>query len=451
MFKKIEIWVLYLTIFLGLIFAFFFGTLVRQELVGSIKLGPISKTALFIAEMPMNLKALIFKKDLVLVDKTPDLAGFQGTPNDFESYMLLSQFDGDIMQGLVHLVDLQNFEILHTWNPDLDQFNNLIKDTSEFPKIKIDNHDNRARLLYPQLLSDGGLVVKYGHTPLAKLSIDSELIFFNQQDEFHHSTEVDSEDNIWTPSIMYPSVLPEKKIGNKHRSLQGYYDDAIVKLSPNGDVLYEKSVTEIFIDNGLEYLIFGMDPDTFNDPIHLNDIQPVEFDGPYWKKGDVFLSLRNQSMVLLYRPDTNQIIWKGSGPFFHQHDVNILDQKRISIFNNNHKSYLFGNKMVEGYSEVIIYNFETDEYSSYLKDSFIEHKIKTRTQGSSKILNNGDLFIEETNHARTLYFNKNGELRWTFVNRAKNGNLYPVAWSQILYTDQDIKKVQKVLSLKERK
>ena len=38
-----------------------------------------------------------------------------------------------------------------------------------------------------------------------------------------------------------------------------------------------------------------------------------------------------------------KIIWKGTGPFFHQHDVNILDHKRISIFNNNHKTFLNGN------------------------------------------------------------------------------------------------------------
>ena len=51
------------------------------------------------------------------------------------------------------------------------------------------------------------------------------------------------------------------------------------------------------------------------DPIHLNDIQPVNFNGDYWEKGDVFLSLRNQSMIVLYRPSTNQIVWKTQGPF----------------------------------------------------------------------------------------------------------------------------------------
>ena len=72
--------------------------------------------------------------------------------------------------------------------------------------------------------------------------------------------------------------------------------------------------SKIFIDNGLEYLLFSVGDRYFDkDPIHLNDIQPVDFDGEYWKKGDVFLSLRHQSMVLLYRPSTNKIIWKGTG------------------------------------------------------------------------------------------------------------------------------------------
>ena len=94
MFKKIEIWILYLVIFIGILFAFFFGTLVRQELVGSIKLGPISKTALFIAEMPIKLKYLLMNSDLALSeDRFPELSGFQGTPNDFESYLLLSKLN----------------------------------------------------------------------------------------------------------------------------------------------------------------------------------------------------------------------------------------------------------------------------------------------------------------------------------------------------------------------
>ena len=37
-------------------------------------------------------------------------------------------------------------------------------------------------------------------------------------------------------------------------------------------------------------------------------------------------------MVFLYRPSTNEIIWKGTGPFFHQHDVDILDEHQNIYF-----------------------------------------------------------------------------------------------------------------------
>ena len=46
-----------------------------------------------------------------------------------------------------------------------------------------------------------------------------------------------------------------------------------------------------------------------DDGLHLNDIQPALTDSPYWKKGDLFLSLRHKSLILLYRPSTGKIIW----------------------------------------------------------------------------------------------------------------------------------------------
>ena len=142
---------------------------------------------------------------------------------------------------------------------------------------------------------------------------------------------------------MFFSQILKEKVGNELNADGGYADDGIVKLSPDGEILFEKSVSQIFIDNGLEYLLFSVGDRNFTlDPIHLNDIQPVNFDSKYWKKGDVFISIRHQSMVFLYRPSTNKIIWKGTGPFFHQHDVDILNDHQISVFNNNSKDFVTG-------------------------------------------------------------------------------------------------------------
>ena len=129
MFKKIEIWVLYLTILLSILFAIGFGVLVRQELVGSFKAGWVSKTALTLAEIPLNIKRILqgLNSDLSLEDRFPSLDGFNGTPNSEESYLLLSRYDGDLQEGVVELVDLNNFEVKHTWNPDIDLFNDMLK------------------------------------------------------------------------------------------------------------------------------------------------------------------------------------------------------------------------------------------------------------------------------------------------------------------------------------
>lgn len=445
MFKKIEIWILYLTILLSILFAIGFGVLVREELVGSIKAGWVSKTALTLAEIPANLKK-ITGNDLVVDDRFPALDGFNGTPNSEESYLLLSRYDGDLQEGVVELVDLRTFEILHSWNPDIDAFNDLVEKVDEFKYLNRDNNNKRSRLIHPKLLQDGHLLFQ-DTTPLRKIDDCSDLIFQNTHDMFHHSNEIDADGNIWVPSHIYPQSLPIEKVGRNHILDGGFYDDAIVKLSPEGEILFEKSVSQIFIDNGLEYLLFAHGNDYEKDPIHLNDIQPVSFDGEFWKKGDVFLSLPNQSMILLYRPSTNEIIWKGTGPFFHQHDVDILDEHRISIFNNNSKNFEVGG-VVDGHNEVIIYDFETNEYSSYLKDSLIENDIRTLTEGRSQILLNGDLFIEESNYGRTLYFNADGSLRWTHVNRANDGNVYRVGWSRILYTEKDLQTVNNFLTNK---
>ena len=444
MFKKIEVWIVYLVVLLGMPLSVGFGVLVRQELVGSVKLGWISETALFLAEIPKNVNKLVVNHNLIEEDRFPFIYGFNGIPNLNESYLLLSRYDGDLKEGIIELVDLTNFSVLHTWNPDINGFNKVINKIDEFKYLDRDKNNSRQKLRHPILIQDGGLLFNSG--PLRKIDACSNLIFQNNHDLFHHSIEKDIDGNIWVSSYMYPQSLPIEKVGRVINEEGGYYDDGIVKFSPDGDILFEKSVSQIFIDNGLEYLLFAMGGEgKFNiDPIHLNDIQPVNFDGEFWKKGDLFLSPLGPSMIILYRPSTNKIVWKGSGPFFNQHDVDILSDHVISIYNNNSKSFSNG-YIVDGHNEIILYNFKTNQYSTYQSESLIKNDVRTISQGRSQILPSGDFFLEETDYGRTLYFNSDGSLRWTHVNRAKDNKLYAVGWSRILYNKKDIQIVNNFL------
>ena len=446
MFKKIEIWILYLVVLLGIPVSIGFGILVRQELAGT-SLGRVSKTALFLAEIPSVLKNIFILDQQKVPDRFPLLNGFDGTPNSSESYLLLSRYDGDLNEGIVELIDLRNFKVLHTWNPDIDEFNKLIGKDDKFKFIKRDRGDSRFLLRHPMLLRDGSLVFHYD-SPLRKIDSCSNLIFQNVQDKTHHSIEKDIDGNLWLPSFIYPQTLPKEIVGRDHILEGGTKEEGIVKISSAGEILFRRSLSQIFIKNNLKNYFFGYGELYMEDALHLNDIQPVNFDGDYWKKGDLFLSLRNQSMIILYRPSTDEIIWKIQGPFFNQHDVDILDNHRISIFNNRMQKLHDGKLKVDGNNEVIIYNFKTGEFSSYLRNSIIENDIRTINQGLSEILPNGDLFVEEQNYGRTIYFNSDGTVRWTHLNRSKDKDVYRVAWSRILHTGEDLSNVNKFLNNK---
>ena len=405
-------------------------------------ISPISKAAYFLAQLPINLKKMfnpeVYDPGKAREDRFEGQYGFNGEPNISEQYLLLGRFDGDLKTSVVELVNLKSFDVLHVWKPDINSIleNVEINENGKWEFLFRDKKKDRFRMIHPILHGDGSLIFADG-SPLIKIDRNSNLEQIVHDEKYHHSIEKDEEGNFWTCVTYYPFKTDSLYVGNA--KYDEFQDDGIRKISPNAEILFDKSISEIFIENGMKYLLFSIGDRQFTkNPIHLNDIQPVKKDTKYWKKGDLFLSLRHQSMVLLYRPITNKIIWKSTGKFFHQHDVDILDDSRISIFNNNSIDTYSGN-IVDGSNNVIIYDFKTDKYSYYLEKSMEKENIRTLTQGRSQILPNGDLFIEETNYGRTMYFNANGSLRWSHINRAGNGRLYISNWSRILYEEEDLK------------
>ena len=444
MFKKIEIWILYLCIILSIVLIISFGFLVRQELVGKKKFGKVSELALEIAELPAVLKRVL--KGQTVEDRFSSQDGFNGNHNFQETFLLLSAYDKTEKKPTVKLIDLTTFKVVHKWSIDFKKLNKLVGSKEEFKIFKKNMGNNRTRMLHPMLIQNGSLAFIENGAPFRIIDVCSNLILQNTENLFHHSIEKDSEGNFWVPSWLNPKSLPSNIVGNKLGE-KGFYDNAITKLSPKGKILFEKSLTQIFIENDMEYLLFSVgDREFTTDPIHLNDIQPVNFDGPYWKKGDVFLSLRHQSMVLLYRPSTNKIIWKLVGKFFHQHDVNVLNESQISIFNNNSKDFINGD-IVDGNNEVLIYDFKDKKYTSYLKKSLVEKDVRTVLAGRGLILQNKDLFIEETYFGRLLYFNSNGSLRWSFVSRDFDGNVHRLGWSRLIDRDEELELVQDLIRM----
>ena len=121
-------------------------------------------------------------------------------------------------------------------------------------------------------------------------------------------------------------------------------------------------------------------------------------------------------------------------------------ERLILIYDNNVKNF-FPEEKVNSNNKIVIYDFETNQYSYYLDSSIKREDVRTREGGRSQILDNKDLIVEETDYGRTLYYNSDGFLRWQHVNRALDNSIYYISWSRVLYKPSDIKRVQYLLSL----
>ena len=447
MFKKIEIWVLYLFLVLVLISYSIFGALVLREEKGGYYrsiITPLQKISHFIARIPSVTKNLLQSG---LIEGLPPIqkarfngnSGFNGDFDDEEKYLLLARYDGDNKESIVELISLNTFQRVYKWNPDINQIIDNVPLKKKWENIKRDHNESRFLILHPLLTQDGGLIFTANNFPLVKIDKDSNLEWLKSDEAHHHSIERDIDGNIWACVNYFPFKIDNKYVGGDYES---FFDNGIRKISPDGNILFDKSISEIFIENNMEYLLFSTTDDYKKDPIHLNDIEPIYFDSKHWKKGDLFLSLRNQSMILLYRPSNNKIIWKTAGNFFNQHDVDIISESEISIFDNNVKWTANGFN-VDGNNRIVVYNFQTDSYSYYLENSIQQEDVRTISEGRSQILPNGDLFIEETNYGRLLYLNRDGSKRWSYINSSTDNLNYYLCWSRIIFKDEELSIINK--------
>ncbi len=446
LFKKIEVWIVLLLIIIFLIFTFAFGVIVHQGLKNRVSLGNISikfltDPVIRIVSLPDKLLVKILKPNAARIgdfwDKKREFLkepGFKGQNNLGNYYLLLSRYSIESEQSVIELIDLKNFKIIHKWEPDIDEFNEKILTEGQFKNHLRDKNKKQFIITHPYL-SKSAEVVFSNYSQLIKIDKCSKLIWQNQKHVFHHSKESNDNGDYWVPIKLYESKIKNyEKVGNH---------DALSLVSKNGKIIFEKSLYELFLENNLEHYIQNHITNTSNrrnsDVFHLNDIEPTRFDSKYWKKGDVFLSLRNLSMIILYRPSTNKLIKVLHGPFFNQHDVDVLNDHEISIFNNNYRDFGTLN------SEIIKYNFKTGEFTTYFKNSMIENNVFTEFQGVHKILPTGELFLESTTDGRILFFDNKGRLTWQFVNNENDKKeLYALGWSRILHTDNDLKKIKKL-------
>lgn len=406
---------------------------------------PVSIGANMFARIPATTKdvaeALLAgsNPERVMEQRFDGQAGFIMTDLHEETgdLLLLSRFNAARNRSTLEVIDVDTGAVLHDYYPDVPGLKQRVRRMHKRAgDAKIDDLDVNVRyrpneydIVHPIMEPDGSLLFKDFDTPMVKIDAcaRTQWVLYGA---FHHALEQDADGHYWTVVRQVPPSLAHV--------VTGFEDDSLVQLSSDGDILFQKSLAEILLENDLPHMVYPFVP--YNeDPFHLNDVEPVLSDGPYWKRGDVFLSARNQSTLYLYRPASNEIVWYRRGPWMAQHDVDILNQTQISIFNNNTAGGIVPDgqpeigQFVVGSNEANVYDFETDTVTSPYKAAFEQHDIRTPIEGLLQILPNGDIWVEETFHGRVLMMSPAGDIKWAYVNRGPDGKVYGLQWGRYVH------------------
>jgi len=446
--KKVSLNFIFVILIISFVGSILFGAILKHHYTGGTRFENLQKVAVFFAKIPHNMKYIIVNKTLTghlvlpLNEQTYDDQKFfdKKLNSSRNELILISRQDGDLGKSIVEIRDLNTFEVLHSYLPDIQKIyekTDLTKE--EFKYLYRDRGLKRFYMWHPAITLEGELIFQ-SVSPLVKVDFNSKIVWVNDEDNFHHSINLDLNENIYAISYKYP--FSEKISGLVDESkgkpvISEYSDSTINILNQEGKIIFSKSVSEILIEHKLIHRIFSQQ--SFKtDPIHLNDIQPVLKDGPYFKKGDLFLSLRNLSMVILYRPETNKIIKIIEGGFLNQHDVDILDDKTISIYNNNVLMNSKNERVVTN-NEIVIYHFDTNTFSKKFEDTFKTLKINSNRNGLVDFLNDGSAIVEDTDNGRIFYLNNNGEVIWQFYNLNSKKLLYSLWWARIISSEQSNK------------
>ncbi len=357
-------------------------------------------------------------KDIVQLDHQEsrsefNFSGLKITDKSFQDngYFLLSRYSKQHGQTIVELFDISANKAVHTWVPDLGAIFKMTPKNADGVNTKM-----AYRSQHPLLMDNGDLLIGSGEGPLARIDRCGKPVWAIDR-HFHHSIELDAAGNIVAPTVL---------AGDTKKANLDVREEGFAIISGQGKILAEYSAHDLLVENGYRGLVYGVG--VFEtDRYHLNDAQPLR--GKVAADG-VLLSIRNLSTVARFTPATGKIEWLQTGPWLNQHDVSELGDGQYAVFGNN---LVRGPEKIigDGHSEVYRFTPGTGQFPTPYSAILKQAGMRTNYEGRADILDNNDVFIEETNRNRLLRVSSTG-IRWEYVNGITPTTTGALHWSRYL-------------------
>ena len=316
----------------------------------------------------------------------------------------------------VSLTSIGTNKIFKTWRVNIPELSDKLK------FLKIPATAWAPAIQHPFMLKDSSIV--FIADGLFKVDKNNKLELLNADIKYHHTIEDENDSIFWICASKRVAIEPSPRDTTLVEDVIAGYN---IKTNR---VFHIKSIRDALTESGYGAMFRGPGVSP-NDRFHINDIQPVKVKSKFWEIGDLFVSVRHLSTIFLYRPSTQKIIWLKQGPWLSQHDVDVVDEKMISVFNNDVLRAGEGDKSVQGYNKVLYYDFKSDSISSPYTSIFKKLKINTIAEGRCDLLPNGDLYVDEANNAKLYILNKDS-LKWRYIERVDKRLIKRFNWPRLI-------------------
>ena len=319
-------------------------------------------------------------------------------------------------KNFIKVIDRNGTE-LQSWNPDWFEH---FTDPEGVAASRIPNSQPGAPVHGAVVTADGELVFNFEKLSTMRLDACGAAVW-KLLNQGHHSIHQDRAGNFWVPVATERDGLhPDfRNIGGPHE------EDFIQRIGAQGQVLMEKSLFEVMRENGLHgllYLSTNRNAETLvaGDILHANDIEVFEGDneGAVVRRGDILVSLRNISTILLLDPVDFRVKAHLTGNFLRQHDPDFIGGDRILIYDNNN---LFPTRRSnDPGSRILIADLATGETETFFEGSG-ETAFFSSIMGKTQLLENGNLMVTASKEARAFEVSPDGEMLWQMRNLIGGG------------------------------
>ena len=178
--KKFFTYPVFVVLVLSFIGMMGFGAVIKYHYDGGKKFQFLQKPVMLIAEVPLNFRKMIKYRTLNLNKLTPllkhkDKKRFeQFIENKRNALLVLPRYEHSLSRSVVDIIDLNDFEVIHTYKHDIDEMHDQVTNFKEFLRLNIDDHPIRFEYRHP-LLEDGSIISESDYSPVFKIDFCSDL------------------------------------------------------------------------------------------------------------------------------------------------------------------------------------------------------------------------------------------------------------------------------------